>query len=353
MKMKKFFAVLLAMVMVVAMATGCSKKGASKTNTDASGNSVTSTVSLKYEGEEGKADLTLVSKAAGKNASISVSGSVDIEGTTVNAKADDLFVVANDKFYVNVKAALDAIANVEDAAESVNAIKELITEDYIYMDMSGISEAIQEADVKTSTEMIDALMAAYKDVSTGTDDKVVIKVTNAEEAKAFTDATAKFLKDNADKIADYFVASYNKVDIEKLMNSVVDAVVDSMMAAYKEMGMEVTDEQKQQAKDMILSQIDMSELEVSKEDIVKAVKEMADSMEVDEDADFDGTELNVTIEKTANGYKVSVKANDADNSLEIAAEMDTASSVSISAPSKAQNVNDIISGLMAAFGALE
>lgn len=353
MKMKKFFAVLLAMVMVVAMATGCSKKGASKTNTDASGNSVTSTVSLKYEGEERKADLTLVSKAVGKNASISVSGSVDIEGTTVNAKADDLFVVANDKFYVNVKAVLNAIANVEDAAESVNAIKELITEDYIYMDMSGISEAIQEADVKTSTEMIDALMAAYKDVSTGTDDKVVIKVTNAEEAKAFTDATAKFLKDNADKIADYFVASYNKVDIEKLMNSVVDAVVDSMMAAYKEMGMEVTDEQKQQAKDMILSQIDMSELEVSKEDIVKAVKEMADSMEVDEDADFDGTELNVTIEKTANGYKVSVKANDADNSLEIAAEMDTASSVSISAPSKAQNVNDIISGLMAAFGALE
>ena len=39
-KMKKFFAVLLAMVMVVAMATGCSKKGASKTGGDAAGNSV-------------------------------------------------------------------------------------------------------------------------------------------------------------------------------------------------------------------------------------------------------------------------------------------------------------------------
>lgn len=352
-KMKKFFAVLLAMVMVVAMATGCSKKGASKTGGDAAGNSASTKVSLKYEGEKGKMDLTLISKAAGKNASISLSGNADIEDVKSETKADDLIVIANDKLYLNVKAVVNVLSGIEDAKETVDTINGLIDSDYLYMDMDGISDAIQTTDVKAYTELIDSLMAAYKGISSGTDDKVVIKVTSADDIKAFTEATSKFLKDNADKIADYIMSSYNKVDMEKLVDTVVDAIVDSMTDAYEELGMSLTDEQKKQMKDAMKSEMDISELEVNKEDIVSGINELAESFEGSldvEDVDFDDITFEVTIEKLSTGYKANIIAKNDENSLELSSEIDTTSSVKISAPSKAQNVNDIISGIMAAFG---
>ena len=79
MKMKKFFAAVLAVVMVLAVVTGCSK-GSGKASADTQKKGMESTFKLKYKDSNGISDITLKSVAAGKEAAISINGSVNVEG---------------------------------------------------------------------------------------------------------------------------------------------------------------------------------------------------------------------------------------------------------------------------------
>ena len=76
--MKRIFAMLLAMVMVFAMVTGCSKKAnkESNDNSDPSA-SVVQTITIKADGIEGmSADVTLTLKGVNGASTMSVNGSV-------------------------------------------------------------------------------------------------------------------------------------------------------------------------------------------------------------------------------------------------------------------------------------
>ena len=79
MKMKKFFAAVLAVVMVLAVVTGCSK-GSGKASADTQKKGMESTFKLKYKDSNGISDITLKSVAAGKEAAVSINGSVNVEG---------------------------------------------------------------------------------------------------------------------------------------------------------------------------------------------------------------------------------------------------------------------------------
>lgn len=358
MKMKKFFALLLAMVMVVAMATGCSKKSAGKTSGgDVAGSSATVTLSLKATSENGSVDFSLVEKVSGKSMSVSLSGKANTEEVKLDGKADDLFVLANGKFYVNVKSILDLATNsdVEEAEEAVAMVKELIKEDYLYMEIPGLNDVLQTADVSMMTEMMDSVMAAYQGISKTTGDVVTIEVANQDDLKLLIDATVKLVNDNAEKYADYVVDSYNKIDMNKLVDTIVDALVDNMIDTYKQTGMEVTSEMKNQAKDMVKAQLDTSEMKVSKDDILGMIKEMtselAEMSENIEEFELKDMTVNLVISKLPTGYTVVGTAKSELASMELSATMDTVTPVVISAPSKAQNVQDIIGSIAAIAGA--
>ena len=110
MKMKKFFAAVLAVVMVLAVVTGCSK-GSGKASADTQKKGMESTFKLKYKDSNGISDITLKSVAAGKEAAVSINGSVNVEGESYTVNSDKLLVVSDNKLYVNVKSLLDFIAS--------------------------------------------------------------------------------------------------------------------------------------------------------------------------------------------------------------------------------------------------
>ena len=99
MKMKRIFAMLLAMVMVFAMVTGCSKK-ANKANEGGSSDpstSIVQTITFKMTGfEDASADLTLTLKGFDGASSISVNGSFNAEGETVDLNFNEVLTIAKD-----------------------------------------------------------------------------------------------------------------------------------------------------------------------------------------------------------------------------------------------------------------
>ena len=133
MKMKKFFAAVLAVVMVLAVVTGCSK-GSGKASADTQKKGMESTLKLKYKDSNGISDITLKSVASGKEAAVSINGSVNVEGESYTVNSDKLLVVSDNKLYVNVKSLLDFIAsygeNMGIDGSQTDAVKEYIKEDY-------------------------------------------------------------------------------------------------------------------------------------------------------------------------------------------------------------------------------
>ena len=111
MKMKKFFAAVLAVVMVLAVVTGCSK-GSGKASADTQKKGMESTLKLKYKDSNGISDITLKSVASGKEAAVSINGSVNVEGESYTVNSDKLLVVSDNKLYVNVKSLLHLMVKI-------------------------------------------------------------------------------------------------------------------------------------------------------------------------------------------------------------------------------------------------
>ena len=346
MKMKKIFAVILVLAMSLLAVTGCSKSA--KSNGGASGkDKVTQTINIKFDGEVGRCDYNIVSKGTGKTSSFSVNGMADFDKMVgkLNISAEDLLVVANNKLYLNAKSVMDIVKNVDLDIELPD-----IEADYLYLDMKGVEEFLSDVSNKALKVYFDAFKDGYKDIATSTGDKVVVKVSNAEEAGKFIEATADIIEDNADAWADMTMEAYEKIDMEKLIDSILDGVIDAMVKMYSDAGMAVDDSMKEQLKEAAKSQMDTSMLEIKKEDLVDAYKEYAKELRDEADIDEFDAVAEIVLETKATGYGVEIKVSNDKNNLEITMDVDTVSPVEVKAPAKAQNVMDVISAFSQIFG---
>lgn len=371
MKMKRIFAMLLAMVMVFAMVTGCSKK-ANKANEGGSSDpstSIVQTITFKMTGfEDASADLTLTLKGFDGASSISVNGSFNAEGETVDLNFNEVLTIAKDKVYVNVKEIMTVLESVSsmdfDMPSSeelegitsslegfdIESIKDLFEADWIYMEMEGMSDA-----VKIDTTFQDGLIASIEKemqaFAKTEGDTTTYKLETAEDYKNAMNALVKAVKDNRDAWVDYSYTSAKSIDTEKMMDGIMDAYAEMIAEMYG--GLVSAD----QIKDQLAGSMDASSVEIKKEDIETSVDEMIKSLEESvEEADFDLLKAVTEIKTTekANGYTISVKVQDTESEgcMEMSVDVTTGTPVTITEPSGAKNVMDMISELMTQMGGM-
>lgn len=235
MKMKKFFAAVLAVVMVLAVVTGCSK-GSGKASADTQKKGMEATLQLKHKDSNGISDITLKSVAAGKEAAVSINGSVIVEGESYTVNSDKLLLVSDNKLYVNVKSLLDFIAsygkNMGIDGSQTDAVKEYIKEDYVYVDLDSMKDYLKEADSKPVIDTVNGLMDAFKDIAevSGNDTLKQYTVTckSAEDIVKIAEVLKKYIADNKSAWVDAAYEQYSKIDINDVMDKVADMVVSAM-----------------------------------------------------------------------------------------------------------------------------
>ena len=371
MKMKRIFAMLLAMVMVFAMVTGCSKK-ANKANEGGSSDpstSIVQTITFKMTGfEDASADLTLTLKGFDGASSISVNGSFNAEGETVDLNFNEVLTIAKDKVYVNVKEIMTVLESVSsmdfDMPSSeelegitsslegfdIESIKDLFEADWIYMEMEGMSDA-----VKIDTTFQDGLIASIEKemqaFAKTEGDTTTYKLETAEDYKNAMNALVKAVKDNRDAWVDYSYTSAKSIDTEKMMDGIMDAYAEMLAEMYG--GLVSAD----QIKDQLAGSMDASSVEIKKEDIETSVDEMIKSLEASvEEADFDLLKAVTEIKTTekANGYTISVKVQDTESEgcMEMSVDVTTGTPVTITEPSGAKNVMDMLSSILTSMGGM-
>ena len=234
MKMKKFFAAVLAVVMVLAVVTGCSK-GSGKASADTQKKGMEATLQLKHKDSNGISDITLKSVAAGKEAAVSINGSVIVEGESYTVNSDKLLLVSDNKLYVNVKSLLDFIAsygkNMGIDGSQTDAVKEYIKEDYVYVDLDSMKDYLKEADSKPVIDTVNGLMDAFKDIAevSGNDTLKQYTVTckSAEDIVKIAEVLKKYIADNKSAWVDAAYEQYSKIDINDVMDKVADIDVDA------------------------------------------------------------------------------------------------------------------------------
>ena len=371
MKMKRIFAMLLAMVMVFAMVTGCSKK-ANKANEGGSSDpstSIVQTITFKMTGfEDASADLTLTLKGFDGASSISVNGSFNAEGETVDLNFNEVLTIAKDKVYVNVKEIMTVLESVSsmdfDMPSSeelegitsslegfdIESIKDLFEADWIYMEMEGMSDA-----VKIDTTFQDGLIASIEKemqaFAKTEGDTTTYKLETAEDYKNAMNALVKAVKDNRDAWVDYSYTSAKSIDTEKMMDGIMDAYAEMLAEMYG--GLVSAD----QIKDQLAGSMDASSVEIKKEDIETSVDEMIKSLEESvEEADFDLLKAVTEIKTTekANGYTISFKVQDTESEgcMEMSVDVTTGTPVTITEPSGAKNVMDMLSSILTSMGGM-
>ena len=371
MKMKRIFAMLLAMVMVFAMVTGCSKK-ANKANEGGSSDpstSIVQTITFKMTGfEDASADLTLTLKGFDGASSISVNGSFNAEGETVDLNFNEVLTIAKDKVYVNVKEIMTVLESVSsmdfDMPSSeelegitsslegfdIESIKDLFEADWIYMEMEGMSDA-----VKIDTTFQDGLIASIEKemqaFAKTEGDTTTYKLETAEDYKNAMNALVKAVKDNRDAWVDYSYTSAKSIDTEKMMDGIMDAYAEMLAEMYG--GLVSAD----QIKDQLAGSMDASSVEIKKEDIETSVDEMIKLLEESvEEADFDLLKAVTEIKTTekANGYTISFKVQDTESEgcMEMSVDVTTGTPVTITEPSGAKNVMDMLSSILTSMGGM-
>ena len=112
-----------------------------------------------------------------------------------------------------------------------------------------------------------------------------------------------------------------------------------------------------QIKDQLAGSMDASSVEIKKEDIETSVDEMIKSLEASvEEADFDLLKAVTEIKTTekANGYTISVKVQDTESEgcMEMSVDVTTGTPVTITEPSGAKNVMDMLSSILTSMGGM-
>lgn len=347
MKMKKFFAAVLAVVMVLAVVTGCSK-GSGKASADTQKNGMESTLKLKYKDSNGISDITLKSVASGKEAAVSINGSVNVEGESYTVNSDKLLVVSDNKLYVNVKSLLDFIAsygeNMGIDGSQTDAVKEYIKEDYVYVDLDSMKDYLKEADSKPVIDTVNGLMDAFKDIAevSGNDTLKQYTVTckSAEDIVKIAEVLKKYIADNKSAWVDAAYEQYSKIDINDVMDKAADMVVSAM-------GQD--ESMSEMLKKQILANVDVSSYEISKEALAESFDKIEEMLDVDASdiKDFNG---DATFKITSSGdrtYGISFEANGENGEYAyISYTLNNETFIDASAPDKAQNISDIVSDLV-------
>ena len=361
MKMKKFFAAVLAVVMVLAVVTGCSK-GSGKASADTQKKGMESTLKLKYKDSNGISDITLKSVASGKEAAVSINGSVNVEGESYTVNSDKLLVVSDNKLYVNVKSLLDFIASYgenmgidgsqTDAVKEymgidgsqTDAVKEYIKEDYVYVDLDSMKDYLKEADSKPVIDTVNGLMDAFKDIAevSGNDTLKQYTVTckSAEDIVKIAEVLKKYIADNKSAWVDAAYEQYSKIDINDVMDKAADMVVSAM-------GQD--ESMSEMLKKQILANVDVSSYEISKEALAESFDKIEEMLDVDASdiKDFNG---DATFKITSSGdrtYGISFEANGENGEYAyISYTLNNETFIDASAPDKAQNISDIVSDLV-------
>ena len=164
MKMRRIFAMLLAMIMAFAMITGCSKKASKEPSASTPGgenvNSVVQTLTVKVNDIEGmNGEVTLTLKGLDGASSISVNGSLNMEGEKLDLNFNDVLKIVKDKVYVNVKELLSVVEEVPmddlDMGMGIDlgGMASIFDSNWVYIEMPGMSDS-----VKIDTSVQDGLM---------------------------------------------------------------------------------------------------------------------------------------------------------------------------------------------------
>lgn len=346
MKMKRFFAAVLAVVMVLAVVTGCSK-GSDKASADTK-MGMESTYQFKYKDSENRSDITLKSVAVGKEAAVSINGFVGVNGKSYTVNSDKLLVVSGNKLYVNIKSLLDTVVtyggDLGINTSEIDALKGYFKEDYVYVDLDSMKDYLNEADSKPIIDTVNGLMDAFKDIAEIYDEGSLKKYTVAcktpEDVLKVAEVLKKYIADNKSAWVDAAYEQYSRIDINDVMDKAVDMIVSAMGYDESMSGM---------LKKQILANIDTSSYEISKEALAESFDKIEEMLDVDASdiKDFNG---DATFKITSSGdrtYGISFEANGENGEYAyISYTLNNETSIDASAPDKAQNISDIVSDLV-------
>lgn len=343
--------------MVLAVVTGCSK-GSGKASADTQKKGMESTLKLKYKDSNGISDITLKSVASGKEAAVSINGSVNVEGESYTVNSDKLLVVSDNKLYVNVKSFNKLYVNVKSLLDFIasygenmgidgsqtDAVKEYIKEDYVYVDLDSMKDYLKEADSKPVIDTVNGLMDAFKDIAevSGNDTLKQYTVTckSAEDIVKIAEVLKKYIADNKSAWVDAAYEQYSKIDINDVMDKAADMVVSAM-------GQD--ESMSEMLKKQILANVDVSSYEISKEALAESFDKIEEMLDVDASdiKDFNG---DATFKITSSGdrtYGISFEANGENGEYAyISYTLNNETFIDASAPDKAQNISDIVSDLV-------
>lgn len=345
MKMKKFFAAVLAVVMVLAVVTGCSK-GSGKASADTQ-KGMEATYTFKYKDSENKSDITLKSVAVGKEAAVSINGFVGVDGKSYTVDSDKLLAVSGNKLYVNIKSLLDTVATYGSdlgiETSEIDAFKEYFKEDYVYVDLDSMKDYLNEADSKPIIDTFNGLIDAFKDIAEVQDSETLKQYTvtckSPEDVLKVAEVLKKYIADNKSAWVDAAYEQYSKIDINDVMDKAADMIVSAM--GYDESMSEMLKKQ-------ILANIDTSSYEVSKDALTESFDRIEEMLDIDADdvVGFDG-DATFKITTGVNVYDISFEANgESGEYARISYSLATDKYVDVSAPDKAQNISDIIGDLV-------
>lgn len=350
MKMRKFYAVLLSMVMIfAAFVTGCSKDDKEgNTGTENNGTSVVQTITIKADGFRGiDMDVTLTLKSTDKASSVSVNGSAkDESGTNFDLNFDEVVKLAGNRIYFNVGDVLSVIPLLTDEIEGIDVseLSKLIDAEWVYFEAEGMSAS--SIDVSVSDDSVKNLKEAFAALGTVEGDTTTYKFDSAESYKAAVEALVKLINDNAEAWADSYAEAMKDVDYAKIAESLVDKIAEAMSEAY---GGAIF---KDVFKEQLMETVDVDEIEFSKEDILASYKEAADSLNEALEL-IDGEEVPSTVVKVtdkSNGFTVSVvmemPEGAEEGTFEVVADVTTGAEVSVKEPSDAKDVMDLVSELI-------
>lgn len=354
MKMKKFFAAVLAVVMVLAVVTGCSK-GSGKASADAQKGMEVS-LAVKYTDSDNNADFTVKSFAVGKESVVSLNGSIKTGGQSLNVNGDRMLVLSNNKVYINVKSILNALSAVSSGTDisgtALDSVKEYVKEDYVYVDLSDMKDYLNEVDPEFAKDSFKNFIDAFKDIAE-VDEKdsvktYVVTCKSNDDMLKVVEVLKKYFSDNKEAWVNLSYEQYSKVDIDDVMDKVADMVVSAM--GYDESMSEMLKKQ-------ILANIDTSDYEVSKDELASSfdkVEELLDSYSSG-DVDFEGEFTLKITSSDDKAYSLSLegKGSEEDQSVSISYAVDTEATGDLSAPDKAQNVSDVISDLVKGLSSAE
>lgn len=343
--MRKAAALFLIAVMAVTAFVGCSKDSGKTSKT--SGNNADSMFALLKEAgqlEKKSFETTMEIDADGTKIELTLSGVSDGKATSVDVKASasgmtyeftDVIVFTDDVLYINAGSIIEQVSPfLTGYGVDASTFGDL---GWVYLECEGAFSTT------SYDKVFDILDSAYADLIKNEGSEFKISISNKDDIQAFVDATTKMLKDNKDTFVDMYLDTYNKVDVEAMLNNFADELVDAIADIY---GEELTADMKEELKEELLADSDFSELEVSEADIEEMFDELITELSAVEVTEELGGTVNVKVSKSGDSYVTAVDFNFEDGGESVGASIKSTvtadDDASVEIPSDAKSLVDAI-----------